>query len=331
MTSISIIIPVYNTEAYLQECLDSVLVDNVFTGQVVCVNDGSTDGSLRILEQYKKQYPNIEVYTQPNQGQAAARNVGLDYATGDYVLFLDSDDYYSKGTIAYLDRLANSNPDVDFFYIDCAVMSEGKRFFTLRWKEPVKMALTDYYDYEYEQFKSTPAGCVCGGFYKREFIERNHLRMLAGCRYEDALFVFEVFMCQGICMALHIDQPYYYYRTGREGATTAKYTLSHFIERRTIDHECYKRMMGKNLQTNARKKTVYGICEMNVIEAYLNGFKRDMSKFFNGEDVRIMKLCAVTPCDRKLYKLAVVSPKLLAAYRTDQLPSFFRRLINRFL
>lgn len=331
MPTISIIIPVYNVEAYLRECLDSVLLSNQFTGQVVCVNDGSTDGSAKILEEYGAKYPNVEVYTQPNQGQSVARNTGLEMANGDYVLFLDSDDYYTKGAIDYLTKLAIDNPDVDFFYMDCAILSTGRRFYTMRHKEPVKMPLVEYYDYEYAKNGSTPQGCVCGGFYKREFIERNHLRMLPNCRYEDELFIFEVFLQKGTCMALHVDQPFYNYRIGREGATTAKYTLTHFFNRRTIVHACYDAMVKSELLTIARKRKVFDLCEENLLQAYLFGFKSEIKKFFTDEDVQILRVCATSERDNKLYRLASIYPKLLAAYRTENLPSLWRRLINRFL
>ena len=330
MPTISIIIPVYNVEAYLRQCLDSVLVDNKFTGQVICVNDGSTDGSGKILEEYEKNYPNVEVYSQENQGQSVARNNGLDHATGDYVLFLDSDDYYARSAIDYLTKLATDNPDVDFFYLDCAITTNGKRFYSLRHKEPVKMPLAEYYDYEYAKFGTTPQGCVWGGFYKREFIERNHLRMLSNCRYEDELFIFEVFLKGGMCMALHVDEPFYFYRIGREGATTAKYTLTHFFNRRTIVHACYEAMKGAGRQTDAMRKHTFDLCEENVIEAYKNGFKTKIKQFFNQEDLRILETCAVTDRDIKSSKLAKKSPHLMAAYRTENLPSLVRRLINRY-
>lgn len=329
--SLSIIIPVYNVEKYLTQCLDSVLVDNQFTGQVICVNDGSTDGSLAILNQFAAKYPNVEVYSQDNQGQSVARNTGLDKAKGDYVLFLDSDDYYSKGAIEYLTKLAVSNPEVDFFYMDGAITSEGKRFYTLRNSKPVKMPLIDYYEYENAQYGSTPTGCVCGGFYKRDFIERNRLRMLPNCRYEDELFIFEVFLQKGTCMVLHVEEPFYNYRIGREGATTAKYTLTHFFNRRTIVHACYDAMVKSKLLTIARKRKVFDLCEENLIQAYLLGFKSEIKQFFLNEDVGILKESATSERDNKLYRLASISPKLLAAYRTENLPSFWRRLINRFL
>ena len=87
---ISIIIPVYNVEKYLAKCLDSILVGNAFTGQVICVNDGSIDGSAAILEEYAQKYPNIEIITQLNVGLSAARNAGIKAAKGEYICFFRS-------------------------------------------------------------------------------------------------------------------------------------------------------------------------------------------------------------------------------------------------
>lgn len=108
MINLTFIIPVYNVEKYLAKCLDSILVDNEFTGQVICVNDGSTDGSAAILKQYMKIYPNVEVITQPNGGLSAARNAGVKAATGEYICFMDSDDYWEphvlEGLMAQVER-----------------------------------------------------------------------------------------------------------------------------------------------------------------------------------------------------------------------------------
>ena len=99
---ISIIIPVYNVEKYLAKCLDSILVGNAFTGQVICVNDGSIDGSAAILEEYAQKYPNIEIITQLNVGLSAARNAGIKAAKGEYICFVDSDDYWEENVLGGL-------------------------------------------------------------------------------------------------------------------------------------------------------------------------------------------------------------------------------------
>lgn len=113
MIKLSFIIPVYNVEKYVTKCLDSVLVDNAFTGQLICVNDGSTDGSAAILEEYAKKYPNVEIITQPNAGLSAARNAGIKAAKGEYVCFLDSDDYWQPNVLSgLLKQIERDNLDV---------------------------------------------------------------------------------------------------------------------------------------------------------------------------------------------------------------------------
>ena len=89
---ISLVIPIYNTKAYLKDCLDSVLAQTLPDLQIILVDDGSTDGSPAIAQAYAKQDKRIEVYRQTHAGQSAARNLGLTYAKGEYIAFVDADD-----------------------------------------------------------------------------------------------------------------------------------------------------------------------------------------------------------------------------------------------
>lgn len=90
---ISIIVPVYNVEKYLRECLNSICNQEKIKSEIILVDDGSTDGSGAICDEYAHEYTNIKVIHQKNQGPGSARNAGLDIMTGDYVSFVDSDDY----------------------------------------------------------------------------------------------------------------------------------------------------------------------------------------------------------------------------------------------
>lgn len=90
---ISIIIPIYNAEPYLKTCLDSVLNQTVTDLQLVLVDDGSTDGSVAIAKAYARQDKRVTLYEQAHAGQSAARNLGLSHAQGDYIAFVDADDY----------------------------------------------------------------------------------------------------------------------------------------------------------------------------------------------------------------------------------------------
>ena len=110
MVSVSVIIPCYNVEKYLSECLDSVLNQSFKDLEIVCVEDYSTDKTKDILKQYEKQHKNITViYNKTNQGLAISRNIGIDKAKGEYVYFLDSDDSISKDCIEKLHKEIEHN------------------------------------------------------------------------------------------------------------------------------------------------------------------------------------------------------------------------------
>ena len=96
---ISVIVPVYNMEAYLRECLDSVLSQSLTEIEAIAINDGSSDGSLAILREYEKKDARVKVIDKQNEGVGKARNDGLNAAAGEFVAFMDSDDYYPDPTV----------------------------------------------------------------------------------------------------------------------------------------------------------------------------------------------------------------------------------------
>jgi glycosyltransferase involved in cell wall biosynthesis len=104
---ISVIIPVYNVEAYLPECIDSVLSQDYTHTQVILVDDGSTDGSGRICDRYGEEYSNVVVIHKKNGGLSSARNEGLLHVTGDYISFIDSDDYIEQNTFSVMMEIIN--------------------------------------------------------------------------------------------------------------------------------------------------------------------------------------------------------------------------------
>ncbi len=96
---ISAIIPVYNSQQYLKNCLDSILNQDLQELELICVNDGSSDNSLNILNDYAKKDSRIKILNQQNQGQGAARNKGIKAAKGEYLIFVDSDDMIESSSI----------------------------------------------------------------------------------------------------------------------------------------------------------------------------------------------------------------------------------------
>lgn len=95
---LSIIVSVYNAEKYLETCLESLLNQDIDKSmyEIICVNDGSTDGSFAILKEYEKQYDNVVLIDKENEGVSIARNIGLEKARGDYVWFIDADDWVAR-------------------------------------------------------------------------------------------------------------------------------------------------------------------------------------------------------------------------------------------
>lgn len=121
---ISIIIPVYNVEKYLRECLDSVINQTLNEIEIICINDGSTDGSLEILKEYKKRDRRIKVLSQENKGLSATRNVGIKLSQGEYINFLDSDDLLELNTMELLYQKAKRH-NLDVLYFDAKVFFES--------------------------------------------------------------------------------------------------------------------------------------------------------------------------------------------------------------
>lgn len=119
----SVIIPVYNTEKYIDECLQSVLSQTQKEWEIIAVDDGSADNSLGLLHQYERDYTNIQVYTQANQRQGAARNKGISLARGEYIYFLDSDDTIDQETLEECYACAVKNA-LDIVLFDSKVILE---------------------------------------------------------------------------------------------------------------------------------------------------------------------------------------------------------------
>ena len=173
--NVSIIIPVYNSEQWLERCLDSVAGQSFRDYECICINDGSSDASSQILAKYAEQDPRITVITFPkNRGVCAARNAGLDVATGDYVYFMDSDDWIDPDlleTMASYAAKTGQNVIINANYVE-EHETDGKRAFSSDFgfvsAEPA------YYSPELVQWKFPPV--LWARFYRRPFLEKERIR-----------------------------------------------------------------------------------------------------------------------------------------------------------
>lgn len=182
----SLIIPVYNVENYLRKCLDSVLAQTFRRFEVILVNDGSTDGSLGICEEYCRLHENFRLFDKQNEGQGVARNVGLSMARGAYVIFIDSDDTVDASLCDHASEWM-APEDVDFANFGLNFVNEEgneiKRFGTFRKEE---MTGADIFRHAMldDQILSSPVNKV----YRRKFLDAHDIRFPAARSAEDTHF-----------------------------------------------------------------------------------------------------------------------------------------------
>lgn len=187
---LSIIVPVYKTEEHLEACLDSILCQSYGDFELICVNDGSPDNSSKILEKYASKDSRVKIINQENAGLSAARNTGLDEATGEWVLFVDSDDKLGdEGETSgqELQNLMNEiEDDVDWIVAQTTVLYEDNCSYVN------KQSDSRYFSLPFLGKKASEDRliqkinvCAWGKLYKRAVIEQHNLRFPVGLRYED--------------------------------------------------------------------------------------------------------------------------------------------------
>ena len=196
---ISVVIPVYNVEKYLAECVDSVLNQTYTNYEIILVDDGATDSSGRMCDEYAQKDPRIRVIHQKNGGLSAARNTGLEVAKGDYVYFLDSDDYIEACTLEHLMARANEeHADVVFF--------DGFVFFDECEEDDTTSRYIRKAQYQTQNGRELLVQLLCNEEYRtavplmmfrRAFLLENHLWFENGIIHEDELFTFLVFNADG--------------------------------------------------------------------------------------------------------------------------------------
>lgn len=177
----SVILPIYNVEQYLGQCLESLQAQDYSDYEVICINDGSTDRSREILAEWETRYPKMRVIDRTNGGLSAARNTGLDAAKGDYVVFVDSDDWVEP---TMLDRLAVEIGSNDMVCFACQ-RTDNKSFDTLHSEQNNGW---NYYNHHALENRVIPFVCVWQRCYRREFLLENNLRFREGILHEDNEF-----------------------------------------------------------------------------------------------------------------------------------------------
>ena len=202
---VSVIVPVYNVEKYISKCIDSVLEQELNEVEIILVDDGSTDSSGEIIDNYKLNFSDkIIAIHQKNTGQGGARNKGIDIAKGKYIFFLDSDDYIEKDTLSTLYETAEKRKS-DLVLFNCKVVRENGHVV-----QYMKNYLPDG-EWSLETYPSLMFGFigpVCK-LYKSNLLKSNKIYFPKYYFYEDVPFAFQVFLHTK--KAVYVDRNFYNY------------------------------------------------------------------------------------------------------------------------
>jgi len=247
MPKVSVIIPVYNAEKYLRECIDSVLAQTFDDFELLLINDGSTDGSGKICDEYAKKDKRIKVFHKENGGVSSARNLGLDNAKGEWITFVDSDD---KVIEMYLYNLYK---DVE----NCDIVFQGiikKKFNT---KEEIQMIFYDEVinikDF-LQNHMITSYGFAVAKLFSFSIIKKNRIEFDECINFaEDALFLID-YLCFVENIMLSSNKGYYYYE--RENSLVKqKYSYKKEVELlRKADGRINELFLKNAINTNSNEK-----------------------------------------------------------------------------
>ncbi len=244
MVKVSVIVPIYNVEKYMEECLESIINQSLRDIEIICIDDGSTDNSLSILESYAELDNRIKIISQENQGLGAARNVGLDNSTGDYVYFIDSDDFLELYALEELYDIAEEK-SLDFALFKMINYDdESKEFYTIPDYEMSEIQ-NSFGDNVFSNeelgvlFFKMAVSAVCK-LYNRDFINKVGARFPEGLIFEDNVFFFEIlFNAKRIYF---IDKHFYNRRRHKNSITgSANINFSDSLRIYNLIFEVFKR------------------------------------------------------------------------------------------
>lgn len=239
---ISVVIPIYNVEKYLKRCLDSVLHQTGVTQEIILVDDGSTDSSAKICDEYAEKYPEIKCLHITNSGPATAKNIGYEHATGNYIAFIDSDDEIKPNMFRAMLQSGYKH-DADIVCCNYIQVNEDGSFehtkhtgkeYVLNQDEALKAILIK--DRIYSQCWTK--------IYKRATIETHHIRNTDGLKTdEDFIYNIQAFAySKTVCV---VDEPLYIY-SHRSSSLSKDYFNTHisqYIDNRILRLELVEKII----------------------------------------------------------------------------------------
>lgn len=326
---VSVIIPVYNLEKYLRRCLDSVINQSLSEIEVICINDGSTDSSLDILRNYENRDRRIRVINKENEGQGIARNIGINLAAGEYIGFVDGDDWIDPEMYETMYSIAKKNDldmqictmkRLDEYGNDIQGRCDYDQYIGCKYDDP--SFIFSGYDIAEEIFS---IGKFCmNKIYKSSFLNQHKIRFREYKYFEDYIFYFFCFIrAQKISV---IRQPFYKY-IDRQGSSMCGKTrpLALFEANREIE----KHLDFYNVEEQFRQRfekwkikrylSIYYMTDSEYKKQYFTNMKTEFSK------IEIKRNPLINIPEKLLYLCVKTIPHALFKY-TDTAYKYYKAL-----
>ena len=294
---ISVIIPIYNVEEYIEDTLNSLLNQTIIKDmEILMIDDGSFDGSRYIIEKYSLDYENFYAYHKENEGPGIARNLGIDLAKGEYIHFLDSDDYVLPNTYERAYEIAKNN-NSDFLSL-----------FGVRMR---RYNITDSYIYN-NAFKNIIGTIdsakledmpeliwdtfVTNKLYKKEFLEKNNLKFIKEKKYyEDVIFALGAY---GLAEKISLTKDIFYYWRKRENSNfsiTQQYSdINNFKDRINMINLCYEIAENANFNDDIKNELFFRWINYDL-NIYLRIFYEYDEKYYQEIFEEINKILNIIP------------------------------------
>lgn len=289
---VSVIVPVYNVEKYLSRCIESLIGQTFNDIEIILINDGSTDKSLNIINKYRAKDKRIKLINNENRGVSYSRNIGIKESVGEYIMFVDSDDWIDKDTIDKMYKKAIKN---DYDLIMCSYVRE---FFSgSKCKN-----ITKEVEIIYEKFSinnnllrrligpienelANPEnldslGTVWGKLYKAETIKKNNIKFIDLEKIgsaEDVLF--NIYLFNEINKAIFINEAMYHYWKGNSNSVTSKYN-SKLREQRQVFFKYIEDFIRKNQMNEIYYEALNNRICLSILGYGLTEFSKDNNKNF---------------------------------------------------
>ncbi len=272
MVKVSITVPVYNVEKYLEKCLDSLIGQTLKDIEIICINDGSTDNSLSILEKYAKKDSRIKIINQENQGIANTRNKSIKLAQGEYIGFVDSDDWVSCD---FFEKLYNAalkyEADIAAAGIIRATDKHEKMFLEFK-----KETVTNNTDKKFEICDIPDKSYVCNKIYKLSKIRYFGLKFKNDVTYEDIIFTPEA--VHKLSTLVTVPDTYYFYYKRQGSITNTKSNKNNHSYAVEIANKYFKEN-NIDIEFHRTKICRFKICNLTIFKTKRKGDLREAILF----------------------------------------------------